>query len=132
MEYFYNIFKKFKIVGCCDNCKKYLFASSNFLYIENMTNLSLCLQYCSTKCLEEHENKYDYIRLLVFKYNDDSNSYISKSTFINNLRFIIKYPYIINFNSVELLQYIVQLRSDFDISKKQLIFLEDVKKYDIA
>ena len=133
LNYIYNYFKKWHIIGVCDTCKKYLYSHNNYLYLENMDNLSLCLQYCSDECLQKHRNKYNYLNRLNFKYND-INLYdsITQSSFINNLKFIFRYPETANLEAPELLEYIIELRNSSNLSKNNDTFLMYVKKYDIA
>lgn len=133
LNYIYSYLMKWHIVGACDNCKKYLYANNNYLYIENMENLSLCLQYCYEKCLQTHRNKYNYLNEINFKNKgDDSNHSFNKSSFIHNIKFILKYPETVNLNPPEILKYIIKLRNSNNLSKNDITFLNDVKNYGIA
>ena len=133
LNYIYSYFKKWHIVGCCDNCKKYLYANNNYLHIENMEHLSLCLQYCCNDCLKIHRNKYHYLNEINFKNKDEySSDFLNKSSFINNIKFIFKYPETVNLNPPEILKYIIKLRNSNNLSKNDITFLNDVKNYGIA
>jgi len=131
---FYSYIKKYSIVGACDNCCKYLYADGIFFEMEELENKSLRLQYCCKDCLDNHKSKYHFLNQFNFKNENDrkENNCIHKKSFLDIIKFIIKYPEVIKFRSVELLEYIINIKNSNNLSNYHEVFLKDVDNYSIC
>lgn len=132
-----SIYQRWKIVGCCDECRKYLYASDIYYQMKGVPT-ALRLQYCSEECLQNSRSKYDYLRNINFsKELDKSQQVIKTSSFMNTAYFMQKYPWTLKETPPAILNHIYTVRTmcescPDECSKENKQFLADVEAYGIA
>lgn len=139
VNYFINLARKWKVVGCCDECKKYLYATDNFYIMKNVPKCSLRLQFCSEDCIEICRSKFDYLNNVEFTnmFDEESRQHISMSSFMNIMTFTHKYPWTANekvpalWNHIQTLKKLYQ-KSPEDCTPENIEFLQNVAKYNVA
>ena len=144
--YYYSIinqvikfYQKWKVVGACDECVKYLYASNIFYQMKGVPRCSLRLQYCGDDCLKIARSKYDYLNTIEFTQDldEESRQTVSKISFMETRSFMLKYPWTLKEKPPALLDHIYTLRTMYELCPKECtdetkLFLTDVETYGIA
>ena len=133
------VYQRWKVVGSCDECAKYLYGSDFFYQMKDVPICSLRLQYCSKECLQNSRSKYDYLKTIDFttELNEESRQVIKTSSFMNTISFMRKYPWTLKETPPALLNHIYTLRTmcescPDECTKENKQFLADVEAYGIA
>lgn len=139
INYFITLTRKWKVVGTCDECQKYLYAANNFYQMKNVHQCALRLQFCSENCIESCKSKFDYLNNIEFTndIDEESRQYISLSSFMDIMTFTHKYPWTANEKTPALWNHIQTLKTLYekspeDCTPENIEFLENVKRYNIA
>ena len=140
VNYFIKIYQKWKVVGGCDYCHKFIYASDIYYQMKSHP-CSLRLQYCNEECLEKSRSKHEYLKNIEFTNELDCSSkkVITDNSLLNIMKFMHKYPWVteMNQNTPALLEHIYTLRKLRDSSSEEFTqqnkqFLDDVEQYNIA
>lgn len=134
-----GIFSKmraWKVVGCCDQCNKYMYANDDFIQMCGMPRVSLRLQFCSQECLTACRRNYEFLKDIEFKRALDTESHevILQGGFTNFMNFLMKYPDFVNYKAPRLLKLMINLQDEEElgiISESNSLLLENARKYKI-
>ena len=133
------VYQRWKVVGACDECAKYLYGSDFFYQMKDVPICALRLQYCGDECLKTAQSKYDYLNTIEFtqELDEESRQAISKISFMETMSFMRKYPWTLKEKPPALLNHIYTLRTmcescPDECTEENKQFLADVEAYGIA